>query len=953
MGIELPAELAEVAAKAGVAWPQADEDALRSSAAAWRDAGAKLGTLAGESDGSATKALAAMSGATGDAARGHWNAFTAPDGRLDQVVRGCHAAADRLDHAARQVGAAKVEMVRELVDLAKNHDAATRAAAAGHPAALLGLDALVRAAAANVGHLASTLADAIRLDSGVEIGVGGNPVHANPGVHGPDGSGVPGEGAPGRGPGRSGEGSLVGDLLDGLLGGGEDGRSGGGLVGDLLSGGGPSGDGRGGDGQGGDGQGGDGPGGGSSGAGQDGEGEGQGGRGDQSGEGRSGGRGGGLLGAVLGGGGGDGGGGGGGLVGGVVGGVTDTVGAVVDPVLDTAGDVVHGAVEAVDRTVEGAADVIAPGRADHGPGHAPDPGQGSGHGQGHGPVHGPGSAPGHGNGPGPVGAPVVGGGPVHVGPVVETVGRAADTVTSSAAAVLDRPVLPVDAHAPAPQQPIAPAPGANGPQVPGFGGSGGPGGGVPSGPVGGAGGALGAGAVGAGASTGAPAQTGAVPGQSVPGQSVPGQSGAGQPGAAHQQATGQPSSGQQPQAAQQGGQRADQRGPGQLPLKEPGQPGGQPAQGNHSGQGNPSGQAKDAGQGAPAKDVAQAAKDAARPDAPAKSRDELAFGVAVLPLGAGRDTVVRGGPGQGAPPAQGITGVPGPGGTAHGPGGAGQGPAGAGQGLGGTGQGFHGVVGTGGVPSRGVRAAGSPFRSMSGVIGTGPGAVVPTELVGPPQRPARDARPTSEAAALLHLYMFPGGVLPPARSEPARQLPVPPGDRDFAPGLRFEPQGHPDGHLVDVSARERPRPRLGPPVEPDPALTDGYDPQAGMHERDWDRRFLVRLDPPEYAWPPAELFPEGGYEAGQPGVLAVGVELDRFGGPEGRVLSEAGTPFTNRSLPPAALAAGYHRYRVARELPVWFTLSAQWFGQTGGGVRYRTTHPVADLVALGHLEEIR
>ncbi|MFD1152102.1 TNT domain-containing protein, partial [Saccharothrix hoggarensis] len=154
-------------------------------------------------------------------------------------------------------------------------------------------------------------------------------------------------------------------------------------------------------------------------------------------------------------------------------------------------------------------------------------------------------------------------------------------------------------------------------------------------------------------------------------------------------------------------------------------------------------------------------------------------------------------------------------------------------------------------------------------------------------------------------------------------------------------------------ATNRPRLVLTPGGAPDPELLDGYDPLAGMNERDWDRRFLVRADPPEYAWPPGELFPEGGYEEGQPGVLAVGVELDRFGGPEGRVLSQLGTAYPARSLPPALVDAGYHRYRVVKVLPVWFTLSAEWFGQPGGGVRYRTTYPVADLVALGYLEEVR
>ncbi len=33
-------------------------------------------------------------------------------------------------------------------------------------------------------------------------------------------------------------------------------------------------------------------------------------------------------------------------------------------------------------------------------------------------------------------------------------------------------------------------------------------------------------------------------------------------------------------------------------------------------------------------------------------------------------------------------------------------------------------------------------------------------------------------------------------------------------------------------------------------------------------------------------------------------------------------------------------------------MSASWFGQPGGGWRYRTTWPVADLVVLGYLADI-
>lgn len=897
MGIELPAELAEVAAKAGVTWPQADEDALRSSATAWREAGTRLSALAGESDGAASRALTGLTGEAGDAARRHWAAFTGPDGKLDQAVRGCNAAADRLDHAAQQVGAAKVELVRELVNLAKNNDAANQAAAAGHPTALLGLDTAVRGAAANVAHLTDTLTNAVRLDSGVQIG--GRPLlDVNPGVHGPSGDAPAGPGGPSDGRGTGAPGAQPGAQ-----------PGAGGQPGGLLGGGGPLGGG--------------------------------GLLGGQPGQG-------GLLGGVLDGGqsqapagqpGGHGqpgqGGQGGGLLGRVVETVAAPVAGVVNPVLDTTGQVVQGAVEVVGDTAQGATDTVGrtvQGVADVLPGGPP--GQDGPHGNDgrHGGPHGRTDAPGRPQAaPGLVEqivSPVLGNGPAQ--PVVETVGRAADTVTQSAAVVMDRPLLPTDTpHGPA--QPAAQAPGT--PQGPGVGGPGGGLGGGLGGPSGGLGGPGLGGVSGGGAS--APAAGAAASGAAAAAQSTAAAQGQAQGAAAQQaaragQVTGQPAatagqagaaSGSAPGAAS-GSASGSASGAAQGGSAQAGQSANQgqttPQNQNQSPQGNQSqnqsGQ-NQSGQSGQAKDAA-AAKDPVK-DA-AKAAEQAAYGLAVLPLA--RDVLVRGGQAQGFlpgwVPGQAATGAPA-------------------QGYVGTGQGY---------PAGG-------FGSMSGVLGTGP--AVSVELPGAPQKPAQTAEPSDESVALFLLHMFPGGTLPPARRTPARQLPTPSEEQEFASGLRFEPQGHPDGDLVDASARPLPRFVHGPAGEPDPALLDGYDPQAGMHERDWDRRFLVRADPPEYAWPPGELFPEGGYEAGQPGVLAEGVELDRFGTPEGRVLSELGTPFAERSLPPAALDAGYHRYRVVRELPVWFTLSAEWFGQPGGGVRYRTTYPVAELVALGYLEEVR
>jgi len=209
---------------------------------------------------------------------------------------------------------------------------------------------------------------------------------------------------------------------------------------------------------------------------------------------------------------------------------------------------------------------------------------------------------------------------------------------------------------------------------------------------------------------------------------------------------------------------------------------------------------------------------------------------------------------------------------------------------------------------------------------------------------------------------------------PARQVPPPRQEFDLAAGLRFPPGAHPmaglvssAGALAAVRAGREPVwlpdgfPADSPPVQ---ALAAGHDPLGGQHERDWTRRFLVREAMPgptaeypvraEYAWPPAEAFPEGACAPGtaEDVVLEPGTIIDRFGDPTGVVLAAAATPFAQRSLPPEYRFHGYHRYQVCRPLPVWRAVSAAWFGQPGGGVRFRTTYPVLDLIALGYLNDV-
>jgi hypothetical protein len=236
----------------------------------------------------------------------------------------------------------------------------------------------------------------------------------------------------------------------------------------------------------------------------------------------------------------------------------------------------------------------------------------------------------------------------------------------------------------------------------------------------------------------------------------------------------------------------------------------------------------------------------------------------------------------------------------------------------------------------------------------------------PPPVPLSYGAPRQERESVIALFlvhMFPIGHLPVASSRPARQLPLPPEELDYAAGLRFPPHDHPQSGLIDPGQafdilRAGGRQPSAPPVSvlpcPPAALTEGYDPLGGIAERDWDHRYLVRTASGrvEYAWPPGESYPEGGQSDGEPVLLAEGTPLDRFGTAAGRVFAPEGTPFARRSLPPTHCETGYRRYRVLRELPVWRAISAGWFGQSGGGVRIRTIYSAAELVTLGYLADV-
>jgi hypothetical protein len=766
VGIELPPELAGVAEQAGVRWPEADEEAMAGQAQAWRDAATSMSTVTTEADTTVRGALSSVHGDTGTAATQHWQTFVEPDsGHLTSTVRGMNAAADRLEHASQQVGAAKVEIVRNLVSLAQNSDAAHGAAAAGHPTALAGLDTAIRGTTANVANIESNLVSAVQPATGVDMSGVRDPVNANPGTHGPVST-------------------LLSDtttLVDHTTRGATD------LVASTTHG-----------------------------------------ATDLAGGQRPGGH-----------------------------PLVDTVRGTTDLVGTTA----HGATNLVGDTAQGATNLV--GDPGHGPGGHPlaDTVRGTTDLVGN-------TAQGATN---LVGDP--GGHPL-TGTVHDATGLVGDTA-HGATHVVDGPAAGA-AHAAGP-------------------------------PV-----------------LGDPEITGPIPADSFvddrptppTGQTVQ----AGFAGADVPAAT--PGTNLPPAAPVLGG------------APNPGAPnlGGAPAFGGGPGLGGiPAAPAP----GVPIGPVGAPAPGGAGPGA---ARPVLGGALA----GAPADGSAR--PGLAARPA-----IPGP--AAPGSGLAAPGP----------GAGARGAAPV--IP--GPAAASAPGQPVLDPRKGGYAAI-------PPGLQAAPVKERDEALALFWVHMFPIGHMPVADDRPARQLPAPPPELDYAPGLRFPPGDHPQAHLVD-SAERRAALREGvPPLEPAEALAadapgvaalaDGYDPLGAENERDWDRRYLVRFgsvtahgisrDGVEFAWPPGEQYPEGGTADGEAEVLGEGTEIDRFGRWEGRVFAAAGTPFAQRSLPPAHLEHGYRRYRVLRPLPVWRAVSAAWFAQAGGGVRYRTTHSAQELVVLGYLADI-
>ena len=200
-------------------------------------------------------------------------------------------------------------------------------------------------------------------------------------------------------------------------------------------------------------------------------------------------------------------------------------------------------------------------------------------------------------------------------------------------------------------------------------------------------------------------------------------------------------------------------------------------------------------------------------------------------------------------------------------------------------------------------------------------------------------------------------------------------------GARTGPDGpirtrdltHPDADLVDkrdlarvdlrkaqLAAAGGQSPfKAGLPADSDEVkrLLHGQDGYAGIGKDEWRARYHHGKTPEgydNYDWPDKTRYPDGfaGPEDRHPVVLERGTVIDRFGDPDGRYLSPAGTAFDERAIPGDSLDKGYHRYEVVKEIPAWMGGIAPAMGFPGGGIQYLSPHPVEDLVLAGYLKEI-
>ena len=89
------------------------------------------------------------------------------------------------------------------------------------------------------------------------------------------------------------------------------------------------------------------------------------------------------------------------------------------------------------------------------------------------------------------------------------------------------------------------------------------------------------------------------------------------------------------------------------------------------------------------------------------------------------------------------------------------------------------------------------------------------------------------------------------------------------------------------------------------------------------------------------------------GSLDVGHKVDRFGHPGGNFVADAGTPFTQRSLPSSSIKKEYHQYEVIKSIDNVRSGPAEpWFWQEGLGIQHQLPESIQYYIDHGFIKEI-
>lgn len=86
--------------------------------------------------------------------------------------------------------------------------------------------------------------------------------------------------------------------------------------------------------------------------------------------------------------------------------------------------------------------------------------------------------------------------------------------------------------------------------------------------------------------------------------------------------------------------------------------------------------------------------------------------------------------------------------------------------------------------------------------------------------------------------------------------------------------------------------------------------------------------------------------------LQPGAKIDRYGYEGGSYVAPEGTPYGMRALAPGTETKPYHVYEVLKPLDAMGGETAPWFDQPGGGLQFKFSKTIQQLLEEGYLQRV-